>query len=188
VRPRAEEIERYYRDVLEAVRTPVVLTHQVFMVGYTLPASLLADLVRSYPQVVSLIHTDRDASALAGIASALAPLVSLKVGVLAQLLDALALGASGAACFEANLDPALCASIPARHAAGDAAGARAAFARVLRLNEILSRFQNPRSVKAALALAGRAAGPPRRPYLPLREGETAEIARVLAELELAVPA
>jgi 4-hydroxy-tetrahydrodipicolinate synthase len=184
IRPRLPEIERYYRDVLEAVRTPVVLTNQVFMVGYALPVELIAELVRQYPQITSVIHTDRDPAALRSIAAAVGPRLPLKVGVIGQLLDALEAGASGAACFEANLAPRLCASIPERFAAGDREGARAAFDRVMRLNAILSKFQNPRSVKAAMQLAGLGGGPPRRPYLPLPAAETGEIGQVIAELGL----
>jgi len=184
IRPRSEEIERYYRDVLEAVRTPVVLTHQVFMVGYSLPLTLIADLVRQYPQIASLIHTDRDPGALAGVIEAVGARVPVKVGVIGQLLDALAAGASGAACFEANLAPRLCARIPERWTAGDRAGAQGDFARCMQLNAVLSKFQNPRSVKAAMLVVGRGAGPPRRPYLPLPRAETDEIARELAVLDL----
>jgi dihydrodipicolinate synthase/N-acetylneuraminate lyase len=185
IRPLLPEIERYYRDVLEAVRTPIVLTNQVFMVGYALPVELIADLVRQYGQIASLIHTDRDPAALRVIAAAAGARVPVKVGVIGQLLDALEAGAQGAACFEANLAPRLCASIPQHFAAAGREGARTAFERVMRLNAILSRFQNPRSVKAAMQVAGLGGGPPRRPYLPLPAAEVAEIAQVIGELGLA---
>lgn len=184
LRPLLPEIERYYRDVFEAVRSPAVLTNQVFMVGYSLPVELIAELVRQYPQIVSVIHTDRDPAALRAIARAVGARTLVKVGVIGQLLDALEAGAHGAACFEANLAPRLCAWIPERFAAGDREAARSGFDRLMRLNAVLSKFQNPRSVKAAMEIAGLGGGPPRRPYLPLPASPTAEIAQVLAELEL----
>jgi dihydrodipicolinate synthase/N-acetylneuraminate lyase len=184
IRPLPAEIERYYRDVLEAVRTPVVLTNQVFMVGYPLPPALIADLVQQYPQIASVIHTDRDPASLGPIIAAVGGRVPVKVGVFGQLLDALGAGAAGAACFEANLAPRLCASIPTHFAAGDREAARSAFARAMRLNAVLSKFQNPRSVKAAMQVMGLVGGPPRRPYLPLGPAETTEISQVIGELAL----
>ena len=109
----------------------------------------------------------------------------MRVGVIGQLLDALACGGGGALCFEANVAPRLCASVPAAWARGDRAAAERDFATVITLNEVLSRYQNPRSVKAALDALGLPGGAPRRPYLPLPADEAADIARVLEELRIA---
>jgi dihydrodipicolinate synthase/N-acetylneuraminate lyase len=61
------------------------------------------------------------------------------------------------------------------------------FGHLLRLHAVLSKFQNPRSVKAALHLVGLPAGALRRPYLELAPDEVAEIAVVLQELGLPKP-
>ena len=58
------------------------------------------------------------------------------------------------------------------------------FTRLLRLNAVLSRFQNPRSLKAAMHCMGLPAGELRKPYLALEEHEIAEIRAVLLELGL----
>ena len=65
IRPTTAELERYYDDVLGAVRTPVVLTNQVVMVGYALPSELIAALVVDHPQVVAVNTSDRDPATLA---------------------------------------------------------------------------------------------------------------------------
>ena len=50
------------------------------------------------------------------------------------------------------------------------------------VNAVLSRFQNPRSLKAALHCMGLPAGELRKPYLALEEHEVTEIRAVLLEL------
>ena len=58
------------------------------------------------------------------------------------------------------------------------------YATLLRLNMVLSRYGNPRSLKAALRILGRDAGIPRKPYLPLPEADTKAMADELATLRL----
>ena len=53
---------------------------------------------------------------------------------------------------------------------------------LMRLNAVLSRFQNPRSLKAALHCMGLPAGELRKPYLALEEHEVAEIRAALLDL------
>jgi len=185
IRPRASEIERFFRDVLEAVRTPVHVTNQVVMVGYALEPSLVDDLVASFPQIRGVTTTDRDVAATRAMVRRLAPRVAVRVGVIEQLLDALACGGRGALCFEANVAPRLCAGVARAHARGERKQAERDFETLLALNAVLARYQNPRSVKAAMDALGLPGGPPRRPYLPLPDDEVHDIARVLRELGIA---
>ena len=83
--------------------------------------------------------------------------------------------------------PALCREVIDAHDADDVEGLDAAFDRLQRLNEILSRFQNPRSVKAAMRLVGLPGGSLRRPYLDLEADEVDAIAVVIEELGLSNP-
>ncbi|MGH9018957.1 MAG: dihydrodipicolinate synthase family protein, partial [Acidimicrobiales bacterium] len=110
-----------------------------------------------------------------------------RVGIVAQLGTALALGAAGMLCFEADVAPELCGAVTSAFAAGDEARFGASLARLLRLNEVLSRFGNPRSVKAAMRLRGLPAGELRRPYLALDDDEVAAISEVLTAVGLAKP-
>jgi len=185
--PRPAELERFYADVLEAVTTPIHLTNQVVMVGYPLPASLIADLVASHEQITAVNTTDPDLAAVAELIHAVGRQTAVHVGIVAQLTTALALGAAGALCFEADVAPLLCREVVDAHGAGDLDQLGAAFERLLRLNNVLSRFGNPRSVKAAMRLLGLPAGGLRRPYLELDPDEVDEIAAVLAELGLVKP-
>jgi 4-hydroxy-tetrahydrodipicolinate synthase len=124
---------------------------------------------------------------VAELLHAIGGVVDVYVGIVAQLGTALALGAAGALCFEADVAPGLCGEVVDAQRSGDVDRFRVAFDRLLRLNEVLSRFQNPRSVKAAMLLLGLPAGALRRPYLALGAEEVEAIASVLEELELSKP-
>jgi 4-hydroxy-tetrahydrodipicolinate synthase len=182
--PRPAELERFYADVLGAVTTPVHLTNQVVMVGYELPVALIADLVASYPQITAVNTSDPDMAGVSEFIETMGTTTDVRVGIVAQLATALALGAHGALCFEADVAPGLCLEVVDAQRAGDPVQLGIAFDRLLRLNDVLSRFQNPRSVKAAMRLVGLPAGALRRPYLELEAHEVEEIASVMAELGL----
>ncbi|MEZ4333120.1 MAG: dihydrodipicolinate synthase family protein [Myxococcota bacterium] len=185
IRPRPAELERFYADVLGAIEGEVHLTNQVVMSGYALPLELMEALVARYPQIHALNTSDPNAAASAEVVRRLAPRVPVYVGVVSQLVTTLALGGAGALCFEADVAPELCLEVVARFRSGDVAGLERAFARMLALNAVLSRFGNPRSVKAAMRAVGLPAGHLRRPYLELEPGEIAEIEHAIDRLGLA---
>jgi 4-hydroxy-tetrahydrodipicolinate synthase len=185
--PRPDELERFYADVLGAISTPVHLTNQVVMVGYSLPVDLVAGLVASHPQITAVNTSDPDLARVAELIAAVGSRIPVQVGMVAQWGTALALGATGALCFEANIAPVLCRLVVDAHRDGDPEAMARYFGHLLRLHAVLSKFQNPRSVKAALHLVGLPAGALRRPYLELAPDEVAEIAVVLQELGLPKP-
>ena len=184
---RPSELERFYADVLGAVTSPVHLTNQVVMVGYQLPVPLVVELVATYPQITAVNTSDPDLISVGELIRAVGSQTDVYVGIIAQLLNALALGAKGTLCFEADVAPELCLDVIDAQRAGDFDQLAQAFDRLLQLNAILSRFQNPRSVKAAMRLLGLPAGTLRRPYLELDPDEVAAIGAVLDELGLPKP-
>jgi dihydrodipicolinate synthase/N-acetylneuraminate lyase len=171
--------------VLREVRGPVHLTNQVVMSGYALPIDLLEHLVTRYANVQALNTSDPNSGANAAVVQQLGAHVPVYVGVISQLVTTLALGGAGALCFEADIAPGLCLDVVRRFRAGDVEGLRREFDRLLRLNAVLSRFQNPRSVKAAMRHVGLPAGALRRPYLELDDSEIAVITATLDDLGIA---
>ena len=184
IRPRPDELDRFYADVLAEVRGPVHLTNQVVMSGYALPIDLMVHLVTTYDNVCALNTSDQSAGASALVVEQLSPHVEVFVGVISQLLTTLALGGAGALCFEADVAPQLCNEVVRCYRAGEVAELQTAFTRLIRLNAVLSKFQNPRSVKAAMRQLGLPAGELRRPYLALAQHEVDEIAAALRSLAL----
>jgi 4-hydroxy-tetrahydrodipicolinate synthase len=187
ITPRPAELDRFYADVLDTIKTPVHLTNQVIMVGYELPVSLVVDLVGSYPQIMAVNTSDPNLDSVIELITTVGGQIAVRVGIVSQLPMALDLGGAGILCFEADVAPALCREVIDAHGAGDVDRLEAAFERLLRLNEILSRFQNPRSVKAAMRLVGLPGGSLRRPYLDLDTDEVDAIAAVVGELGLSNP-
>jgi 4-hydroxy-tetrahydrodipicolinate synthase len=185
IRPRPDELACFYEDVLGAVRGPVHLTNQVVMSGYALPLELLDHLVDTYDNVEALNTSDPDAGASATVVRRFAGRVRVYVGVISQLVTTLALGGAGALCYEADVAPELCLDVVRRFEAGDVDGLRREFTRLLELNGVLSRYQNPRSVKAAMHHLGLPAGELRRPYLTLPPADVAAIADTLDALGIA---
>ena len=182
--PRRNELEQYYADVFAQVRGPVHLTNQVVMVGYRLPLDLVEDLLASHTNIVQLNTSDGDGNAHAALLLRLASRVPVFTGVISQLVTTLALGGTGSLNFESAVAPQVCHDVVTAFRAGDVARLEASFTRLLRLNAVLSRFQNPRSLKAALACMGLPGGELRKPYLALEDDEVTEIRSVLGELGL----
>jgi 4-hydroxy-tetrahydrodipicolinate synthase len=184
ITPRPAELDRFYSDVLDTIKTPVHLTNQVIMVGYELPVSLVVDLVGSYRQITAVNTSDPNLESVIELITTVGSRIAVRVGIVSQLRAALDVGGEGVLCFEADVAPALCREVIDAHSAGDVDRLDATFERLLRLNEVLSRFQNPRSVKAAMRLVGLPSGSLRRPYLDLDADEVAAIAAVVGGLGL----
>lgn len=183
VTPTPGEIARFYDDVLSTVTGPVVLSNEVMMVAYAIEASMMADLVARYPQVVAVNWTDANPGPLVDLMQRIDERVAVYVGLTAQLPLALALGATGGMSFEQNIVPELCAAIPAAHGAGDQAAMADALRKVLRLNIVLAgTHMTPRSTKAALRVLGCESMHMRAPFQDLDQAACDEIAAVLAEV------
>ncbi len=181
---RPDEVERYYDDVLGAVRSPVLLTNQVAMTGSRLAPELVANLVHQHAHVIGLNTTDPDPAMLGPMLAAIAGRVPVFSGMLGQLPQLLALGGTGGLCFEANVVPDLCVAAH-RALTENEADPVPPWLDLLRIHDVLMRHQNPRSVKAALDLLGRPGGGPLRPpYLRSPPEAVAEIAAVLAAVGL----
>jgi 4-hydroxy-tetrahydrodipicolinate synthase len=185
IKPTRKELEQFYVDILEQVHTPVFLYNQFYLVEYQVPIEIFDRLLDTYGQIAGVHNTDLDLTYLVRLIDTVGGRAPVHVGFFGQLFTNLQLGGQGALCYEPNIAPRLCTSIYERFRAGDLAGAGEAFTRLLRLNAVLMKYQNPRAIKAAVNLLGLPGGYPRRPYLDVDEEGQREIARVLEGLEIA---
>lgn len=177
--PRPEEIERYYRTLIEAVDRPVIFANNSFLAGYPVPLPLVARLVEDYDRVEAVLLVDANPLLLAEYVRTFRGRASVLTGVVSGMLQAHALGAAGVLCMEANVAPALVPGIWAALEAGDLAAAEAGYATLLALGAPIARYGNPRSLKDALRLTGRDGGFLREPFLGLPEAERADLERSL---------
>ena len=184
VKPPLRELEAYYTDFLDAVHTPVHLTNEGFMVGYSVPAALFVQLVQSYSNITSINSTDVDFWQVFDLLESLDGRVPVHIGLFAQLASLMSAGATGPLGFEATIAPVLCTGMIEAFNAGRLDEFRAAFLDILRLNQVLLRYGNPRSIKASFRMLGLPGGYMRRPYLEPAPEALEDIRRILVKLEL----
>ena len=163
-RPRPDEQEAYFRDVLDAVELPSVLsTHQ--SVGYFVDPALVRALLDDYPHLVGVNVTSPDATYLVRMLDAVGGRVEVHVGGPAQALTALALGGTGYLVSEANLAPRTCARVVDAWRAGRLDDAADAYRTVMELFTVTQANGGVSGIKAALTSLGHPGGVPRRPRL-----------------------
>jgi 4-hydroxy-tetrahydrodipicolinate synthase len=171
---RADELETWFRTVIEAVSCQVHLSTNGVLTGYEVPIELLERLIDRYPHVRAVNVTGADG---VDVVARLADRVAVRVGMTAQLSRACAAGARGLLSFEANVAPAM---VVEACRSGSLDG-------LLALNAALARGGNPRSLKAALALIGRDGGYLRAPYLSLPAEQQRELESDLRDVGVLQP-
>ena len=182
-RPNEDEIEAYFTDILGAVTSPCVIsTHQ--SVGYQVRIPLLTRLVERFDHVIGINSSHQDHGYLARIIDAVGDRVTVHVGGPAQGLLNLSLGGQGFLTSEANLAPALCASVVTAYDAGDQATAFSSFGKVVRLSDTLYRHGGVRVTKAVLNSLGLPGGFPRKPQLPVSDEVLARVRAAVDRLDL----
>jgi len=184
LRLRADELETYFRTVIESVTCDVHVSNNTALAGYEVPLALVERLVDDYPHVVAVNVSDPRVDELRAYVSSLiarfGSRIEVRVGMVREIVAMRAFGVRGVLCFEPNVAPVLVSSLWAQLESNAAVDAGP----LLRLNAALARGGNPRSLKAALAIIGRNGGHLRAPYLPLTEAEDGELAQELRALGL----
>jgi 4-hydroxy-tetrahydrodipicolinate synthase len=182
--PTRDELERYLRDVLDAIDVPAVLSsHQ--SVGYFIPADLLGAMVTDYDHVVGVNCTSPDQTYLLQVIEAVDRRVDVHVGGPMHALTCLALGGQGFLSSDANLAPRLCQSVIDRFAKGDLSACAAAYRKLMQLFTATRDCGGIVATKAALALLGLPGGLPRPPRLPVDEATLARVrASMIDDLDL----
>lgn len=182
-KPTPDTLERYFRNCLEAIALPCVVSSHHF-VGYTLPVEFMDALVRDYPQLIGFNVTSPEIPYLSRVCQALAGRVEIHVGGPMHALTVLAMGGNGFLSTEANTAPRLCQSLIEDHAAGRFAAAQQAYARILQLMAGTAEVpgMSVRYVKACLAALGFSGTNTRDPHLAITAEETARVAKLLASL------
>ena len=104
--PRPQEQEHYFRDVLEHIDMPsVISTH--FSVGYMVPVDLLCALCAEYPHVIGInVSIGQDFTYLVRVLDEVPAHVEVHVGGPMHTLSTLAMGGTGFLSSEAQSRPA----------------------------------------------------------------------------------
>jgi dihydrodipicolinate synthase/N-acetylneuraminate lyase len=185
--PSPNEIERYFRDVIEVIDRPVVISNNSSLQGYSFAVQLIERLVTDYEHVREVLIADQVGSLMSQVthlARTFGDRITIRVGMSNQALLAHALGARGMLNFEANIAPRLTESIWSALHTGEADIAIERFRKFMDLNMLCAKFGNPRVIKDALRHLGGHPGQLRKPYLPLSSEQYDELARGLDALQL----
>lgn len=180
--PTEGELAEYFSAVLSSTSLPCVISsHQ--SVGYRIPVRLLASLAERFPHIVGVNCSHPDLAYLAGVIDAVSgSACAVHVGGPGQALACLALGGRGFLSSEANLAPALCASVGQAFDAGDAPAMMERAGQVIRLSNLLYGHGGIRATKAVLERLGLGGGLPRPPRLPVSADAVAEVMEAVAAL------
>lgn len=179
-RPSEAELERYFRDVLDEMRIPALLSSHIFG-GYAIPVGMIARLLADYPHLIGINCTNPDLKYLTRVLEVAKDRADVHVGGGMQALTVLAMGGQGFLSSEANLAPELCQAVIRGFRDSDMALMLGSYDMLIRLFAANhSATGSVRWTKAALKVLGRPGWTFRRPLLPL---DDAEVDRVAAELE-----
>jgi 4-hydroxy-tetrahydrodipicolinate synthase len=162
--PRPQELDAYFREVLDAIELPVVIsTH--FSVGYMVPIDLLCGLCDDYHSVIGInCSIGQDFTYLVRLLDEVDPRVEVHVGGPMHALSAMAMGATGYLSSEGNLVPQLVNSVVTHYASGEYTKSADAYAKVMQVFTLLSSRV---AVKALLKAFGLPGGEPRAPRMLL---------------------
>lgn len=171
-----EEIEGYYRDVMDAVGVPVLIYNipQFTRVAFSKDnaSSLLAD-----GRVAGIKHTDTSLYSLERMITAF-PDKTFINGFDEQYLSALAVGARATIGTTVNIQPELFRRVRDRFDRGDLAGARRTQQQINDVVETLVAHGVFQSTKYLAAARGDVTGNCRAPFRPLDDEDRAALDRL----------
>jgi dihydrodipicolinate synthase/N-acetylneuraminate lyase len=185
------EVERYFRDILEAVEMPMYLNAYsggeiIDGPNKRLPLELLLTLVDDYPHLIGVTVMGDDMPALKSFLTALDGRRPVRVTGGEVCFNMLELGVYGFHSIQPCFAPRLCSTMVAAYHSGDKVRAKELSEVVAELCHIVHtpHYHYPRSIKPVLNHLGFDAGAIRRPYLSLSAELQHEIARRIDELDL----
>ncbi len=185
VLPGEEEVEAYYRRILEETELPMVVYNIPRRTGITLSAALV-DRLADEPRVIALKESSKDFVLLSEMVRRVADRMTVLAGYASVIgLAALSVGALG---YIDSSTPVLGKRSREFYDAvmsGDVVRGRQMQTEMAKLNRTLFGVGTfPAGVKAALELLGRPGGSPREPIQPLNPEQREQLRAVLEEIDL----
>ena len=181
--PTEDELFEHYRRIAESISIPVMVYNNPNTSNVDLRPAFVARLAE-IDNVSYIKESSGDISRVDEIHRLAAGRMTVFAGY--HACDSIRLGAKGWVSVCGNIVPRLSADIydlPAKQ--GDAAAGRATYHRLLPLLDAISGDLYVSATKAAMAIVGMPAGPPRAPRLPLPAPQLAALERTLADLGVA---
>lgn len=185
IRASVSEQEAYFRELLEAIDAPVVLSLSAAS-GFVAPAPLTARLCNDYPHVRAVaVHGPNLFVPYFMHLREAAPSHVKVYGSASDLFTLLPLGGWGCVSAHANIFPNLCRAMVEHFVAGRIAEAGEAFMQVQRLAAPVDalKAESNDALKGAMRALGLPSGPSRAPRQPLPEASIDSFRRRFEELD-----
>ncbi|MEI7030881.1 dihydrodipicolinate synthase family protein [Streptomyces pratensis] len=177
-----DELERHFATVAAATDLPVMLYNNPGTSGIDLLPQTVVALAKKIPNLTMVKESTGDVARFAAIRELSDGTLSVYNGNNPVALDAFRSGAAGWCTAAPCLLPARCLDLYTAVQQGDQERADALLEAQLPFLKFIVDHGLPRAIKAGLALQGRPAGPPRPPLLPLTDGETDVLGKLLTHL------
>jgi 4-hydroxy-tetrahydrodipicolinate synthase len=172
-------IRRHFETLAEQIDMPMVLFHGPSRSGVRLDADTILDLITHIPRFVAIKETSGDLTIAAELLRSARPGFKVLQGFDEFVLPTFALGGHGAVLSLGCLLPNLFRRLHEAFSAGDLATAQRLQLDILPLCRVIYGEPNPGPLKVALEMAGRSAGPTRRPIYPVSAATREALERLL---------
>lgn len=167
---------RYYKDVADFSPVPVFIYNAPAHTGVTLPSRVVEEL-SGYANIAGMKNSST--GLLPQYLAFRSDIFCVLAGSINSLLPGLLLGASGGVVSLADAVPSVCCQLYQAAKCGTIEEARNIHIKLVRLNAAVSGSFGVAGVKYAMDKAGYEGGEPRRPLLPLTEGEKQSVVQAL---------
>lgn len=175
----------HYKSIAKNVDIPIVLYNLPQCTTVTLTPALIASLASEIPSIVGLKESSGNMSQFVEIVRLAGSKISVLSGCDDLILQSLVSGASGAMVALANVAPKQLVEMYDRVQSGDLKRSREIYDKLLPIAKAISDNNNiPATLKAAVEILGRPAGPGRSPILPATQSEKQKLKEALAFAEL----
>lgn len=173
---------RHFEAIAEQVDMPMVLFHGPSRSNVRLGADAILELIEAIPHFVAIKETSGDLAISGELLRAARPSFKVLQGFDELVLPTLALGGHGAVLSLGHLVPNLLRRLHRAFVAGDLATARRCQLQLYPICPVIYGEPNPGPLKLALQMAGRSAGPTRRPIYPVSQVTAEALQRLLPPL------
>jgi len=164
----------HYRAIADGSPVPVLLYNMLQATGVTLTPAMVQELA-SHPNIAGMKESSGDVAVVGDVVGRVTSSFQVVVGGAPSLYASLMVGATGGIVGIANVFPELCVRLYDLTRAGHHEEALALQRAMTPLAAAVTTGFGVPGLKAAMALAGYHPGQPRRPLVPLDEGDCRKI-------------
>jgi 4-hydroxy-2-oxoglutarate aldolase len=173
-------LARFYRDVADASKLPVILYNMPRNAGINISAKVAVELAK-HPNIIGIKDSGGNIVQIADMIRNAPKGFSVFAGSASYLYTSLALGATGGTLALANVFPNECARLQKLFEAGKIKEARDLQMTLIDSNNAVTARWGIPGLKAAMEMIGLYGGDPRPPLLPLGEADREALRKILTQ-------